>query len=507
MAIKLNTTSGSVTLDAEDGSGNVDITVPRAGFIESFVLEDDANTEVSVGNAKEVKFIGSGITTTWTNTSPGTDGDPYDLTFTIDAAQTGITSIYATDLILGEDTQTAIDFGTPNEIDFKVDNAARLTMTAGALYPVTTNQIDLGTASLEFKDAFFDGTVTADAFAGPLTGNVTGNVSGTAGSATGNAATATALATARTIGGTSFDGTANIVPGTATLATTATVTDSTANTDFPVVFHDESNGLLDDTGALRYNPSTGQLLVPNLTVAGTTTQVNTVTMNAQNAVVFEGATADNYETTLSIVDPTADHTQYLINQGGYVPVLAAATTTAITSTPEELNLLDGVSGLVQADLTKLAAVDATAAELNILDGVTSTAAELNILDGVTSTAAELNLLDGLTEVGYKNIPQNSQSANYTLVLADSGKHIHHPTSDTNARTWTIPANSSVAYPIGTAITFTNRTSQVISIAITSDTMYLAGDGNASTRALAQYGMATALKVDSTVWFISGLGLT
>jgi hypothetical protein len=48
------------------------------------------------------------------------------------------------------------------------------------LYPVTNNQIDLGTASLEFKDAFFDGTVTADAFAGPLTGNVTGNASGTA---------------------------------------------------------------------------------------------------------------------------------------------------------------------------------------------------------------------------------------------------------------------------------------------------------------------------------------
>jgi hypothetical protein len=45
--------------------------------------------------------------------------------------------------------------------------------------------------------------------------------------------------------------------------------------------------------------------------------------------------------------------------------------TAITSTAAELNLLDGVSGLVQADLTKLAALDATAAELNIVDGGTS----------------------------------------------------------------------------------------------------------------------------------------
>ena len=103
------------------------------------------------------------------------------------AAQTNINSILATDLIIGEDAETAIDFGTANEIDFKVDNANRLTLTSSVLAPATTNQIDLGTSSLEFKDAFFDGTVTADAFAGPLTGNVTGNVSGTAATVTGAA--------------------------------------------------------------------------------------------------------------------------------------------------------------------------------------------------------------------------------------------------------------------------------------------------------------------------------
>ena len=110
----------------------------------------------------------------------------------------------------------------------------------------------------------------------------------------------------------------------------------------------------------------------NLSVGGTTTVVDTVTMNAQNAVVFEGATADAHETTLTIVDPTADRTINLPNQSGTIPVLAAASNTAITSTP---------------------------AELNILDGVTSTAAELNILDGVTATAAEINLIDGGTSRG------------------------------------------------------------------------------------------------------------
>ena len=189
-------------------------------------------------------------------------------------------------------------------------------------------------------------------------------------------------ADAITVGGTAL---ASVIAGTTvTLSSTVTVTDSTANTNFPVVFHDESNALLDDTGALRYNPSTGELLVPKLTVAGTTTTVDTVTMNAANAIIFEGATADAHETTLTIVDPTADRTINLPNVSGTIPVLAAASNTAITSTPAELNILDGVTS--------------TAAELNILDGVTSTAAELNILDGVTSTAAEINALDGITAV-------------------------------------------------------------------------------------------------------------
>lgn len=119
------------------------------------------------------------------------------------------------------------------------------------------------------------------------------------------------------------DGTIDLVVGTLNQDTTGTaskvtVSDSTANTNFPVVFHDESNALLDDTGALRYNPSTGTLLVPNLNVAGTTTQVDTVTMEASNAIVFEGATADAYETTLTITDPTADRTITLPNASGTV---------------------------------------------------------------------------------------------------------------------------------------------------------------------------------------------
>jgi hypothetical protein len=117
-------------------------------------------------------------------------------------------------------------------------------------------------------------------------------------------------------------------------------------------------------------------------------------------------------------------------------------------------------------------------------------------------------VDGANEVGFRNIPQNSRSAAYTLVAADSGKHILHPSADTTARTFTIPANGSVAYPVGTAITFINQNGAgVVTIAITTDTMRLAGAGTTGSRTLAANGVATAIKVTSTEWIISGTGLT
>lgn len=132
--------------------------------------------------------------------------------------------------------------------------------------------------------------------------------------------------------------------------------------------------------------------------------------------------------------------------------------------------------------------------------------------GALGTPASGNLsnctADGTSQVGFRNIPQNSKSANYTCVLTDAGDHILHPSADTTARTFTIPANSSVAYTIGTAITFVNQNGAgVVTIAITTDTMRLAGAGTTGSRSLAANGVATALKIAATEWIISGAGLT
>jgi len=111
--------------------------------------------------------------------------------------------------------------------------------------------------------------------------------------------------------------------------------------------------------------------------------------------------------------------------------------------------------------------------------------------------------DTATKAG---VPQNSQSGAYTTVLADANKHILHPTADNNPRTFTIDSNANVAYPVGTCITFVNEIN-TLTIAITSDTLVLAGAGTTGSRTLAAMGIATALKKTSTSWIISGTGLT
>ena len=145
---------------------------------------------------------------------------------------------------------------------------------------------------------------------------------------------------------------------------------------------------------------------------------------------------------------------------------------------------------------------------NTLTGVVGATATQTLTNKTISGADNTLTVDGTVPVGFRTIPQNSRSAAYTLALTDSGKHIFHPSADTTARTFTIPANSSVAFPIGTAITFINQNGAgVVTIAITTDTMRLSPAGTTGSRTLAANGSATAIKVTATEWLISGSGLT
>lgn len=108
--------------------------------------------------------------------------------------------------------------------------------------------------------------------------------------------------------------------------------------------------------------------------------------------------------------------------------------------------------------------------------------------------------------GYFGLPQNAQTANYTLALTDAGKEIYL-SGTTAAQTVTIPANASVAFPIGAFVVITNDSNQSWSIAITTDTLAWSPTLAAGTRTLAAGGTCTISKKTATRWWISGTGLT
>lgn len=108
-------------------------------------------------------------------------------------------------------------------------------------------------------------------------------------------------------------------------------------------------------------------------------------------------------------------------------------------------------------------------------------------------------------IGFREVPQNIQNGNYTLLVEDTGKHILKNGGAGN--TITIPANASVAFPIGTVVVFVNTAGVAVNIAC-GDTLTFAGSGVTGTRVLAgTAGEATALKITATNWVISGSGLT
>ena len=220
--------------------------------------------------------------------------------------------------------------------------------------------------------------------------------------------------------------------GSAVADRTKTVTDATDATRYLTFVADDNGSATAETvftdAGITYNPNSNTLTVGNLSVLGTSTTVDTVTMQAANAIVFEGATADANETTLTVIDPDADRTIKLPNVSGCLPVLAADSATAITATPAELNVLDGITATtaqlnysngvtsdlqtqldnkqpLDADLTTLSGCQAGAAaalalltsdEVAILDGATVSTAELNLLDGCVATTTQLNYLQGVT---------------------------------------------------------------------------------------------------------------
>ena len=443
------TTSGSgVTIDSVLIKDNkVDVN----GTAGAIILDADADTHIGANTDDEILFTAAGeaqLKITDGAILPSTDDNIdlgsssaqfkdgfFDGTLEADAitvggtsvltggAVTAITSVLNTSLVVGRDADNDIDFGTDNNILFRASGADQIKLVDGALAPVTDNDVDLGTSSLEFKDAFFDGTVTTDALAADTAnidgGSVDGATLGTNsaitqavidninidGATIGHTSDTDLLTlasgvvtvagevsmTTLDIGGTNVTSTAtelnildgvtsttaeiNLIDGGATIGTTAVADGDgilhndggTMRVTSAATFKTYFQSGVTASGVAADDISSGDAAV-NLTTSSGNITIDAAANDSD--IIFKGTdnTADITMLTLdgSEAGKATFNDQVVIGDGKLV-----LNSTAVTSTAAELNLLDGVSGLVQADFTKLAAVDSTAAELNIVDGGTS----------------------------------------------------------------------------------------------------------------------------------------
>ncbi len=247
-----------------------------------------------------------------------------------------------------------------------------------------------------------------------------------------------------------------------------------------------------DNAIARYDSTTGKLIQNSSATIDDNGRISSVWLTATNSVNFTKGADIASATTTDIWAAT----------GNYLDVTGTTTITGL--------------GTVQAGTQRIVrftwalTLTHNATSLIIPGGSNITTAAWDVAHFVSLGSGNWRCVAYTKADGawYINIPQNSQSAAYTTVLSDAWKHIYHPSADTTARTFTIDSNANVPYPIGTAITFVNDTSGwVITIAITSDTLVLAGAGTTWSRTLAANWVATAIKVTSTRWIISGTWLT
>ena len=322
----------------------------------------------------------------------------------ITAAQTTITSVLNASLVIGRDADNDIDFGTDNNIIFRAGAADQIVLKDGVLEPVTDDDVDLGSSSKQFKDGYFDGTLEADAITIGGTNILTGGIITTLGSIAqdtinftssaaddpmivleNNANDATgarilllkdkgaAGADNDEVGEIIFAGDNDAQQQTNFAKIRGLISDASDGSEggkfeVRVATHDGEMqpGLIiqdgdaeDEIDVTIGNGANSVVTIPgNLVVTGDTTTNNVTTVTTSNGVIFEGTSADGNDATLKSVVAGADVTYTLPNVTGHVALFAAdPSTTTISSTPAELNKLDGAT--------------VTTAEINILDGNTS----------------------------------------------------------------------------------------------------------------------------------------
>jgi len=344
----LTVNSGSIetaTIDYTDGDNAMTIADGgKVTFAAGFDVGSDASGDIlyhngtsyvrlAKGTDDQVLTLASGVPA-WAAASAGDitgvtagtglsgGGTSGGVTVNVEAAQTGITSLLATDIKIGEDDQTKIDFEDADTINFYAGNEKQLILTDGALTPGTNAILDLGTDALEFKDAYFDGTVEADAI---------------------------------TIGGTAIGSIYSAIAGSSSIVTTGALDSGSITSGFGAI----DNG----TSGIRTNTMTVETsLLPDASggadIGSASAEFGDIYIADDKQIKF----GSDQDITMEYDE---DGTDTLLITGNVT--LSGNTTLADGTNDFDIASHDGSNGLKLGGTL----VTATAAELNYTDGVTS----------------------------------------------------------------------------------------------------------------------------------------
>jgi cytoskeletal protein CcmA (bactofilin family) len=384
------TITGELDAATLDISGNADID----GTLEADAITVNGTALATfirdtVGNNMVSSNTETGITVSYDTTNDNLD-------FVVNASQTGLTSITNTSLVIGRDADNDIDFATDNNIIFRAGAADQIKLQDGALLPVTDDDVDLGSSSLQFKNGFFDGTLETDAL----------SINGT-----------TVTSTAAEL---------NILDG---------VTSTTAELN---LVDGSSAGTIVNSKAVVYG-SSGEVNATTLQIGGTS-----ITSTAAELNILDGVTSTAAE--LNILDGvTATAAELNILDGVTSTTAELNILDGVTSTAAELNLVDGITaGTISA--SKAVIVDSNK-DVTGFRNVTTTG-DVTVGDDASvagrATGNQETDNDGNFDLATANFFKCTPSGNFTLTLSNPAEGQSGTIMLINSGGHTVSAHASLA---------------------------------------------------------------